>query len=165
MPVPPLCLVFKATLSFCSISLPAHNNHLFLISFISTLLPPYTWWFSSPQTALSVRPRSLFYLDAHLCRPKQGTLRWPGIYFFFRLHFHSLLFLACVSLWVILSISPSVSRLLPLCDWFRTLQLPLMWLLLIKPHFPPLKRSPKHKQGQMMDGRRVPIGENKRDET
>ena len=30
--------------------------------------------------------------------------------------------------------------------WFRALQLPLMWYLLIKPYFHTLKCSPKHKQ-------------------
>lgn len=39
-----------------------------------------------------------------------------------------------------------------------------MCLLLIKPHFPPLKRSPKHKHGQMRDGRTVQTRENKWEE-
>ena len=60
--------------------------------------------------------------------------------------------------------SHSAPRFLPLCDCFRTFTLSLMWLLLIKPHFPPLNRSPKHKHGQMKDGRRVQTRENKWDE-
>lgn len=71
-----------------------------------------------------------------------------------------------LSLLLILSKSSCLSchpvpLFLPLCDWFKTLQLPLMWLLLIKPHFPPLKHSPKHEHSQMRDWRRVQTRENK----
>lgn len=54
----------------------------------------------------------------------------------------------------------SASRFLRLRDWFGALQLPLMCLLLIKPHFPPLERPPKHKHGRMRDGRRVQMRQN-----
>lgn len=39
------------------------KQHLFLISFISTLSSPYNRWFSFPQTALSMRLLSFFYLN------------------------------------------------------------------------------------------------------
>lgn len=51
-------------------------------------------------------------------------------------------------------------RFLQLCVWLVMPGPPVMCLLLIKPHFPPLKRSPKHKHSRARGGKRAQMREN-----
>lgn len=100
---------------------------------------------------LLVLPSPIYAFVTHSNLTRDVALaQYLSTFSFFRLHFPSPFSFSNPSLSTSESScqsSHSAPRFLRLCDWFKTLQLPLMWLLLIKPHFPPLKRSPKHKPG------------------
>lgn len=91
---------------------------------------------------------------------KLRMLHRPCIYLPASFHCHSLLFQICLPLWVVLSIFQFGTALPAAPCLVYSARAPVMRLLLIKPHFPPLKCSPKHKHSQAREGKRVQMRKN-----